>query len=619
MKKIVLLLCLSLFPQFLHAAEPIPKELDVAVALPQRLATDLNWIKQLQSDFEEVARFYKKHSALTLHFNFIDDWKPDGEKKELTFLREELKQNFRLDRYDLVLGIRRSFGLLSSEQTQSVRGYIEVPPFSGYGMVELPKNPVPNLDNFEILGFALGQALGTVVTNESGSIFNPAIDKSEKLKIDHYNSEILARTRFINFKKGISSLGPDDVRLLLELYEQVDLTAEHGPAFFKAISEIYQLLGEKARAVEMLQKAVETHPTASSYLELGKLYLEVEQTTEALESFRKAEELAENSNEAAVKTEIWNWLATFYYQSSDYEQAYQYWQKSLELDPNSPQALLRMGILKTAEGDVENGIKLVRRGFMMHPSDPGILAGMAAVHRMQGNYKEAIDFFLKSIKSGARQTKTGDLSPLDIEQLSVIYAEMGLSYAQLRDFDNAVKSMRQSCQLNPSLDCRRYMGEMYFQLGDWDKAISELSGVIQINQEDVRLYGTLGAALARKGDLKLASNIFKNGLKYAKTSHESSLLHSNLGNIYRQVSQNDLALQEFQLALVKNTKNIDALLGLAVLYKEGGEPLKAARYISQIYQIDPQHPRAKQMEAELKGSRMKLPTNISITSGKQKT
>src|SRR6185436_9106912 len=102
-------------------------------------------------------------------------------------------------------------------------------------------------------------------------------------------------------------------------------------------------------------------PTPEALIELGKQQLQGGNMEESLKTFQKAETLIPNSTDSNVNAEVYNWLGILSYERKEYDKAYDYWKKSLELNPNAPQALMRVALLNMTQGNLDDAVKMLKR------------------------------------------------------------------------------------------------------------------------------------------------------------------------------------------------------------------------------------------------------------------
>ena len=186
-------------------------------------------------------------------------------------------------------------------------------------------------------------------------------------------------------------------------------------------------------------------------------------------------------------------------------------------------------------------------------------------------------------------------SASQINRLSGIYGDIGNVYLKQNKQKEAFESFQAACDLAPSAECHKRVGLTLFNSQQWEGAAREFAKVIETQKEDADLYGMLGTALAQKGDIQNAISIFREGLRYAKTTPMQSRLHRNIGNMFISAKQYTMAEPEFRLALTKDWGDADNHFGLAVSLLGLNQPSGAVDSLKSVLRIDPKNERARSM------------------------
>ena len=217
------------------------------------------------------------------------------------------------------------------------------------------------------------------------------------------------------------------------------------------------------------------------------------------------------------------------------------------------------GIIHKAKGNYSQAIdfflkslKLREEVMMMHPDDVRNKKGIAdsynnigLIHRDQGDYDRAIDFFLKSLKI---REEVWSANPNDVgnkKGIAASYGNIGLIHYSKKNYTQAINFQFKSLRINEEIEDKNgmagtynYIGNIYYSKGDYDQAIKFYLKSIKIKEEI--------------GD--------KNGLAYAS---------NNLGNLYLDQGKVSEAKKEFfkSLRIAKEIKErpvmIEVYLSLA--------------------------------------------------------
>ncbi|OGW89447.1 MAG: hypothetical protein A3G33_02575 [Omnitrophica bacterium RIFCSPLOWO2_12_FULL_44_17] len=578
--------------------QPVVREVRLGVAVSKSLSTDQKWKENFHAKVVESSKIFEKEIGVSFRPEIFWDWTPSNEEGDPEELLTELKKAHPLDSVDAVIGVRRVFGMLTTEQLEDIRALNDTQLFSGYILLAMPRKALASIRQEEVLAYVFAKLFGAIDSDAPHSVMKPVYNKSS-LGIDDYNKEILLMTRNLNFKEGTKSLSKETINKIVEQYEKAAPSGMNAK-FYDSLGQVYMQLGRNENAADAWLKGIDTDPAnIGLYRDLADLYLQMGKSQEATNLILKGTQLDGQKIDVHQKADLLDFLGEIYMSRGDLDLAYQTWKQCMDLVPKHVGALVHIGILQLNEGKVDQAITIFNQASVADPENPLVLSGLAMISRSKGEFNKAIQLFRRALEQSPKQTKRGDLKIYDIDQPSFILGEMGLAYVQIKDFQRATSAIKQSCQMNPSMDCHRQLGEMYFQMERWDECIRELSAVIQVKKDDVKLFGVLGVALAKKGDFQRAVSLFREGLNYATSKGQKADLHRNLANLYSSANQFELAEREYLFAINSDSKNIDIYLGFVDLYIRNNMKPKASFYLQQAFKINPQDKRIKELQAKL--------------------
>lgn len=167
----------------------------------------------------------------------------------------------------------------------------------------------------------------------------------------------------------------------------------------------------------------------------------------------------------------------------------------------------------------------------------------------------------------------------------VSYANRGIVYGNLGQTENAIADFTRVLAIDPNYTLVRHnRGVAYGVAGQFDKAVSDLSIAIKLDPKYVSAYTNLCIIYLHKNQVDSAIEICRKGLK---ANPENPQLHASLGNCCLDKGDFMNAQTEFKKCLAKNEKNLDALLGMAVVSCLRNEIAYAKGYIANAQTIEP--------------------------------
>ena len=105
------------------------------------------------------------------------------------------------------------------------------------------------------------------------------------------------------------------------------------------------------------------------------------------------------------------------------------------------------------------------------------------------------------------------------------------------------------------------LGVSYYELGNYDQAVKRFQKAIELDPDYPGLYGLLGSALLQGGEIDQAIEAYRNQI--AKTPDIGDV-HFNLGGLHEShLDDIDRAIQEFEkfISLSKNEEKIKEVKG----------------------------------------------------------
>lgn len=189
-----------------------------------------------------------------------------------------------------------------------------------------------------------------------------------------------------------------------------------------------------------------------------------------------------------------------------------------------------------------------------------------------------------------------------LQTLGCFFNNLGNSYNDVGNTDQALVALERATQINPSLaEARMNLGNIYLKKDRVTDAIFEYRTALEINPNDDKMHNNLGNAYAKRGwhndaigqytqSLKLNPN-YIDAYKNLATAYcnrqmfslaQSSLkdaialepknadLHIQLGEVYCKMGHYERGVAEYKKALNINRNLAQAYCGLAACYNEMG-------------------------------------------------
>jgi tetratricopeptide (TPR) repeat protein len=208
-----------------------------------------------------------------------------------------------------------------------------------------------------------------------------------------------------------------------------------------------QLGDDKPRqSLETLDRARQKFPQnfLLEYL-YGITYTRLKDYTNAVNHFNAADILAP-AKDTNRMTDFYFQFAAACERKGDYAAAEKYFEKCLQLSPDSDEALNYLGFMWADRGEkLDRARELIERAVKNEPDNPAYLDSMGWVLFKLHQPAAALDWILKAIKSSE-------------EEDSTIYDHLGDIYAALGQMDKARQAWSKSLKLEPNEAVRKKLG-----------------------------------------------------------------------------------------------------------------------------------------------------------------
>jgi tetratricopeptide (TPR) repeat protein len=231
--------------------------------------------------------------------------------------------------------------------------------------------------------------------------------------------------------------------------------------------------------------------------------------------------------------QVYGNLASAYIGQQKYDQALDYFQKSLEANPEYEPAYLGLGRVSMELGQYDNAAGIYRQALALHPQSEAVYNQIGNLSVVQGKYDDAIVHYQKAIA----------LNPFYLEA----YNGLGLCYAGKGDLNNALVIFQQALRIDPdSPVIRNSLGSLYMQQGETSKAIKEFQQSLARDPQNIEVRNNLGVLFLRTQRYKDALQEF---MAAATIQPDNPKILSNLGMTYAHIGLYQEAIQLLRQAV----------------------------------------------------------------------
>ena len=267
------------------------------------------------------------------------------------------------------------------------------------------------------------------------------------------------------------------------------------------------------------------------------------------------------------------------HQAGDLAAAKSFYDRTLELDPNQPDALNLSGVAAFGLRQTDVAIRRLAASLSRRPDHADTHCNYANVLQAAGRLEEARHHFHEAIalnpKMALAQRNLGNLCRL-----------MGDAAAAERAYRIALETAGE----DPEVRC--YLGDLLDERGEVDAAIACYRQALAARPDYQRAALNLAASLQTRGDLAAALEAAE---KAVALDPQDARGHHTLGCILQASSRLGDAVEAYRRAIERDPGHEKALYSLGMVLQALDRPEEAAASYRQLLEVAPQHESARHM------------------------
>ena len=289
-----------------------------------------------------------------------------------------------------------------------------------------------------------------------------------------------------------------------------------------------------------------------------------------------------------------------------YERALRILDRAVQLQPDSPAALLAQAEAMSHRGQLVPAVRAYEAAHQLDPGSDGPLIGVALAWLELGHparARVALDKVLarhptnveaQLVLARMMGQEGNDRAALAaVEKVIAVDAEnwrahdyYGRAASRLGRPVDAARAFVRCLQINPlALDARLALASVLTAQEDFSSAEAAYEQAVQLFKENPEVLNHIAAHMAEHGHAAKAIELFQ---ALAEVSPESrSIMLGNIGNAYLQLDDRAAATEFYQRAIKEDPANALAYSRLGDLAHEVGSIDEAAGYFSQACALDP--------------------------------
>lgn len=244
------------------------------------------------------------------------------------------------------------------------------------------------------------------------------------------------------------------------------------------------------------------------YYELGHLYLNKSDKIHAVTAFKLAQEL--NPENPYYN----NSLAYAYIKAELYDDAIEYYQLAIKLNPDAEWTSIVCHALGAIYAEIKNNFEAAEAtfnaGIVLDPNNVDIQLSLGDLYMAQNDLDRAIKTYCDAIAVEPENYLT--------------YAKTGLALWEKDYLEESIVAFHKSIELNPNFEiAQNNLGVVYLDgIGDPKESVQYFKNAIDINPNYTLAYFNLGRAYQSIGEKALSAEYFQMTLDLNKITQEMS-------------------------------------------------------------------------------------------------
>lgn len=357
-----------------------------------------------------------------------------------------------------------------------------------------------------------------------------------------------------------------------------------------------------------VQRIAANPQSAEVHLELGHLYVQQEQWSQAMASYRQAITLKPDFAEAHRH------LAAVLTSRGNHNLATNHLFEAYQLQPSLMTAPQHYELGKTLQQQEKpaRAIACYRTAIKSQPDFWSAYQTLASFLSQQGKDQRAMEVYRQGVRNNPQnadyyftlasalatrkkwvRASNNYRQAAELIPSAKIYYHWGRALFELQEYDQARSHFQQAAELNPDSKIYYHWGRVLFELQEYDQAQSCFKRAILLNQDYAAPYYQLGLLWQNQQQWCQAISAYKKFIAL-DTQPESALI--NMGLAYRHLQQYDLSIVCYQEAIKRipeaSTWEKEAFAGYQQtlaedpqvtvnLYYQLGKLLRARSYFSE--------------------------------------
>ena len=366
------------------------------------------------------------------------------------------------------------------------------------------------------------------------------------------------------FQLGVIFQNNLNPHLSLDYYKRVLLIdIDHFNARFN-FATCLSVCDQKNNAIIEFEKCKKINPNYFDiYINLGIIYLDLENIEIAQYNFKKAIDLNHNSAIAL------NNYGVSLFKDNNFNEAVDYYKKALIIDPQYSDAYLNYGTALKDVGDIDQSIEMIKKAIKINPTLIEGYNNLAGSLNIKGEYQQAVELCKKSIELDGNRVEA--------------YCNISVSYENLGEYSKVLDTCDKAIKIDPgNISIIIIWGRSLLKLGRKIESIKKFSEILAVDPNNLLANINIIEVLNSQKKYKKSEALLENLMTFFP---ENSDVLACMANTQSYLKNYDRAIDLYDKSLKNQNQNHNIMNCLGLCYIEMGDFTKAEEVLNNSLNI----------------------------------
>ena len=255
-----------------------------------------------------------------------------------------------------------------------------------------------------------------------------------------------------------------------------------------------------------------------------------------------------NKNNYMTIDETFN-LAVQSHQNNNLQDAQNYYQKILKVNPNHVNTHFNFGVLLQGIGDIQKAKDCYEKTIALNPNHPKAYYNLGFIFQQLREYQKAKDRYEKAI----------EINPNHVDA----HNNLGNIFNTLGEQKKAKSCYEKAIEIDPNyINAHMNLGKISYKLEEYQKAKDCYEKVIKINPNQVNAHDILGAIFYKLEEYQKATSCYEKVIEIDPNYVDA---HYNLGAIFQKLEEYQKAKDCYEKVIKIDPNHTDTNNNLSII------------------------------------------------------